>query len=94
MAYDEIEKKPARLHSLNLESRERLSLTGVDDVSGFDENLVVLTTALGDLSIRGQGLHIERIDLDIGQLELHGHIQELSYEENSKSGSIWKRLFG
>ena len=94
MPYEEIQKAPARLHSLNMESREKLSITGVDDVSGFDENLVVLTTALGDLTIRGQGLHIDRIDLDVGQLEVRGHIQELSYDEPAKAGSIWTRLFG
>lgn len=94
MPYDEIHKTPARLHSLSLEAREKLSISGVDDVSGFDENLIVLTTGQGDLTIRGQGLHIDRIDLDAGQLEVRGHIQELSYDEPVKSGSLWTRLFG
>ena len=94
MPYDQIQKAPARLHSLNMESREKLSICGVDDVSGFDENLIVLTTAQGDLTVRGQRLHIERIELDAGQLEVRGHIQELSYEEPAKSGSLWSRLFG
>lgn len=94
MPYEEIQRAPVRLHSLNMESREKLSITGVDDVSGFDENLIVLTTAQGDLTIRGQGLHIDRIDLDAGQLEVRGHIQELSYDEPARSGSLWSRLFG
>lgn len=93
MAYEEV-KIPMRMHSLSLESREKLSIAGVEDVSGFDENLIVLTTAQGDLTIRGQGLHIDRIDLDVGQLEVRGHIQELSYEEPAKSGTLWSRLFG
>ena len=82
------------MHCLSMESREKLSLSGVDDVSGFDENLIVLTTGQGDLTIRGQGLHIDRIDLDAGQLEVRGHIQELSYDEPARSGSLWSRLFG
>lgn len=94
MPYEEIQRAPARLHSLSMESREKLSIAGVDDVSGFDENLIVLTTAQGDLTIRGQGLHIDRIDLDAGQLEVRGHIQELSYDEPARSGSLWSRLFG
>lgn len=94
MPYEEIQRAPARLHCLNMESREKLSITGVDDVSGFDENLIVLTTAQGDLTVRGQGLHIDRIDLDAGQLEVRGHIQELSYDEPARSGSLWSRLFG
>ena len=94
MSYDQIPRPPARPHSLNLEAREKLSISGVDDVSGFDENLIVLTTAQGDLTVRGANLHIDRIDLDAGQLEVRGSIQELSYGENTKSGSLWTRLFG
>ena len=94
MPYEEVRQVPAKQHILSLEGRNRLSISGVDDVSGFDENLVILTTALGDLNIRGQQLHIERIDLEAGQLEVRGHIQELSYDEPSRSGSLWSRLFG
>ena len=94
MAYEEIQKAVQRAHQLSMENRERLSLTGVEDVSGFDESVVVLTTSLGELSVRGSGLHVDRIDLDAGELELRGHIQLLSYEEPSRSASLWRRLFG
>ena len=94
MAYEETARVPAKYHSLQLEGREKLSLTGVEDVSGFDESLIVLSTGQGDLSIRGQALHIERIDLESGSLEVRGHIQELSYEEPARSGGLWSRLFG
>ena len=62
MSYEEKPRPPARFHSLKLEGREKLEVCGVDDVSGFDESLVLLTTDLGELCIRGQQLHIERID--------------------------------
>ena len=75
MPYEEIKKVQQRPHSLTLEGREKMSITGVDDVSGFDENTIVLTTSQGDLNIHGQGLHIDRIDLDAGELELRGKIQ-------------------
>ncbi len=94
MAYEESTRVPAKIHSLQLEGREKLSLNGVEDVSGFDESLVVLSTAQGELSIRGEQLHIERIDLQSGTLEVRGHIQELSYEEPARSGGLWSRLFG
>ena len=94
MAKEETVKTPGRFHCLQLEGRDKLSVTGVDDVAGFDENSVVLTTAQGDLCIHGQQLHIERIDLDAGRLEVCGHIQELRYDEPAVSGSLWKRLFG
>lgn len=94
MPYEQAQQGLARTHSLSLEARERLSISGVNDVSGFDESLIVLTTVQGDLTVRGQGLHIDKIDLDQGQLEVRGHIQELSYEEPTPSGSLWSRLFG
>lgn len=84
----------ARPHALQMENREKLRLTGVSDVSGFDENLIVLTTDMGELSIRGEALHIDKIDLDAGLLELRGRICELCYEERMGGGSLWGRLFG
>ena len=94
MPYEEMQHRPERLHSLSIEGREKLSVTGVEDVSGFDESLIILSTVQGDLSVRGQGLHIERIDLDAGQLEVSGQIRELSYDEPAATGSLWSRLFG
>ena len=90
----ESENLPAKPHNLSLESREKLDITGVEDVKGFDENIIILTTALGNLNIHGQELHIEKIDLNTGSLELRGLIQELSYEEPAKSSKLWQRLFG
>ena len=94
MAYEQIQKAAARQSSLSMGNREKLSLGGVEDVSGFDENLIVLLTSQGQLTIRGENLHIDRIDLDAGQLEVRGHVQELSYDEPVRSGSLWSRLFG
>ena len=94
MAYESRESAQAKPHLLSLQNREKLSLTGVEDVSGFDESLIVLSTALGALTVRGEALHIDRIALDAGQLEVRGKIQELSYDEPAPSGSLWQRLFG
>ncbi|MBQ3482250.1 MAG: sporulation protein YabP [Oscillospiraceae bacterium] len=85
---------PARPHALQMENREKLRLTGVSDVSGFDENLIVLSTDMGELSVRGEGLHIDKIDLDAGLLELRGRICELCYEETAAAASLWKKIFG
>lgn len=89
----ELKKALVRPHGLHMEGRERLSVQGVEDVSGFDESTVLLQTGLGELCIRGEELHIERIDLDAGALELRGHIQELSYDEPARGGLL-SRLFG
>ena len=84
MSYEQSRSEVQRGHTLSMENRDKLSLTGVEDVSGFDESLVVLTTSMGELTVRGEGLHIERIDLDSGQLEVRGKVQELSYDESAQ----------
>ena len=84
----------ARPHSLALENREKLRLSGVSDVSGFDENQIVLSTDMGEVSVRGEALHIEKIDLEAGLLELRGKVCELCYEESAPGATLWKRLFG
>ena len=94
MAYDQVPHSAAKSHSLELDKRERLSLSGVEDVMGFDESMVVLQTGLGRLTVRGERLHIGMIDLDSGRLELSGKVQELSYDEPVQRGSLWARLFG
>lgn len=95
MAFEE--KKSAALarpHVLQMDNREKLRISGVSDVSGFDESSVVLETDMGELEIRGEGLHIDKIDLDAGVLEMRGRINELCYEERTAQGSLWTRLFG
>ena len=94
MSYEQSRSEVQHSHTLSMENRDKLSLTGVEDVSGFDESLVVLTTSMGELTVRGEGLHIERIDLDSGQLEVRGKVQELSYDESAPKGTLWSRLFG
>lgn len=81
-------------HSLVLDERERLSVSGVSDVSSFDESAVVAETSLGVLVIRGEGLHIERLSLDSGELVLEGEVASLEYEQPRASGGILRRLFG
>jgi sporulation protein YabP len=93
MAYDEKQNLPAKPHTVTMENRSIMSVTGVEDVESFDENEIVMNTAQGDLIVRGSGLHISKISLDVGELKVGGLITELSYEETTPSGSVWSRLF-
>lgn len=51
-------------HTLVIEDRKRLSVSGVTDVESFDEETVALATELGELIIHGYDLHINRIDVE------------------------------
>ena len=76
------DRAPARpAHNAILENRRLLSLSGVRDVSGFDDRAVTLLTELGELTVRGLELHISRFDQDTGELTLDGEIGELVYAE-------------
>lgn len=93
MPYNEIAAAREKTHSLNMDGRERLSLSGIEDVAGFDENTIVLMTTMGALSIHGEQLHIEKVDLEQGRMEVRGHFSDLSYAETG-GGGFWSRLFG
>lgn len=90
----EKELTEAAAHCLSMENRRKMSLNGVTDVSGFNENTILLQTTMGKLAIQGEQLHIGRIDLDLGLLELEGSISELAYAEDSPVVTFWQRLFG
>ena len=81
-------------HSLVLDERERLSISGVSDVTSFDESAVIAETSLGVLVVRGEGLHIERLSLDTGELVLEGEVASLEYEQPRAGGGLLRRLFG
>ena len=45
--------------------------------------------------IRGEGLHIEKLSLDGGDLRVEGEIDSLSYEDDhrERGGGLLSRLF-
>ena len=86
MPYDTL--PPAATHRVELDGRERLIVSGVDDVDRFDENEIVMTTSAGTLIVTGESLHI-------GKLSLDGRIDSLLYEDADRpSGGLLSRLFG
>jgi len=95
-SYDKSEnvKRVELPHNIILEGRERLSISGVEDVDSFDEESVVVFTSRGTLSIRGSGLRIEKLSVDLGELVVAGSVNSLQYEdEERRSESFWRRLF-
>ena len=77
-----------------LEHRRQLSISGVEEVDSFDEGFIRMRTALGDLLVRGEGLHVDLLSVETGDALITGRIDELSYEETAEHRSLWERLFG
>ena len=86
------ENKLISPHTLLLENREKLSLTGVTDVDSFDDSLITAFTDENRITITGEKLHISRLNIDEGELSVDGKITSLSYSENvpSKNGILGK----
>ena len=95
MQYEEKKTRPeAAAHHVILEGRERLSVSGVEDVESFDESAIVMNTCEGTLVVRGEGLHIEKLSLDGGDLKVEGEIDSLTYEDSGREkGGFFARLF-
>lgn len=90
-----MDEKAKAVHSLSLENRGGLKLTGVVDVGAFDEETIVVYTEYGCLTISGEALHIEELNLDSGKLAAAGKISALVYSSDSrKNGGFFKRIFG
>ena len=85
----------SRPHNVILESRKRMNLSGITDVDSFDEQLVVLYCDTGQIAIRGEQLHINRIDVETGEVSLEGsRIDGISYtDQRPNRGVLISRLF-
>ncbi|MBQ3330976.1 MAG: sporulation protein YabP [Ruminococcus sp.] len=82
-------KKP---HILTLDNRKLLTLSGVEDVPGFDEQTINVKLCDSSLVVKGSGLHISKLNLESGDVVIDGVINSLQYI-GASSGSLRSRLF-
>jgi len=81
-------------HTIVIDGRKLVGISGVTDVESFDEETVILMTELGALVIKGYGLHINKIDVTTGDLSLEGEIYAVSYsDDRPSSGGFFGKLF-
>ena len=81
-------------HKLTLSERTALTVTGVREVTGFDEETVVAHTDHGTLVVQGSGLKLKTLSPEDGQVTVSGQISALLYEDSRSSRSFWQRLWG
>ena len=84
------EKKmtPPMHHTMILEDRAALTLSGVTDVDCFDERVINLYTQLGELTIKGRNLHIDAVSVETGDMKIQGDIWALQYGDRDKRGPL------
>lgn len=85
-------------HRIQLVAREQGVITGVIDVINFDLGEIVLKTTMGTLVIKGKDMHVKRLSLEKGEIELEGNVESIVYSEKHKgkkeNESLMGRLFG
>lgn len=86
-----------RAHKIMLTNRKTCTINGVNDVLSFDIHEILLETDQGMLMIKGEDLHVNRLTLDKGEVDVDGKIDSLIYSEVSgygnKNESFLSKLF-
>ena len=78
---------------LTIRNRDRLELDGVINVEGFGEEYLILSTALGELTVEGSDLKIESLTKENGEILIIGKINGLFYKEDRSEHGFFKKLF-
>ncbi|MDP4144508.1 MAG: sporulation protein YabP [Bacillota bacterium] len=85
-----------RKSNLTLENRRKLSLSGVVEVVSFNDEQIILNTNLGTLTVKGDGLKMNKLDVQNGDVVIVGSINSCVYsgsEKKKENDSIISRLF-
>ncbi|MBQ6624559.1 MAG: sporulation protein YabP [Clostridia bacterium] len=88
------ENKIKMPHNLVLEDRKKLNVSGVCDVDSFDEETIVVYTQMGELTVRGNDLHINKLSVETGELLIEGSIYAVIYtDDGPKKEGFFSKVF-
>ncbi len=82
-------------HCITIENREKITISAVEDVESFDEEKVIVETALGTMTVKGCDFKIHKLNVEDGQLVIEGTIDEIGYSDvrEKTSGGFFSRMF-
>ncbi len=72
------------MHSFVMENRSRVVMSGVKEVEDFTDVQIILFTELGELTIKGRELHIEKTDISSGELIMTGCVNSFCYSSGKE----------
>ena len=84
------------VQNIVLENRNKLSVSGVKDVISFDDELVIIETELGLLTVKGNNLKINKLSIDTGDVSVEGEISNLGYSDPTKKSQeqgLFSKIF-
>ena len=88
--------KDLQMHNVIMENREKISISGVENVESFDEERITIETTEGVLTLEGEKLHINSLSVEDGDMSIEGYIYSLVYSDsavNSSGGGLLAKLF-
>ena len=83
----------ASAHAVALNGRRQALITGVHAEDSFNEQMIVLATSAGSLTLLGSGLNISSLNLEEGRLSVEGEVSALEYDERARAGGLLGRIF-
>lgn len=81
------------MHDLIIESRKKVTMTGINDVESFDEETIIAQSECGEISLRGRGLKISRLSVESGDMVVEGEIDSVVYSEGKSPGGFFSKVF-
>ncbi len=84
------------IQNIILENRNKLNISGVQDVLSFDDQVVIIETDLGLLTVKGENLKINKLSIDTEEVIIEGEINNLGYSDHTKKeqeGGLFSKIF-
>lgn len=83
-----------RAHKVMLTNRRTCMVSGVADVLSFDLAEILLETDQGMLMIKGKDLHVNRLTLERGEVDIEGQIDSFTYSDAGQYGEKGEPFLG
>lgn len=88
-----MQKTGAAQHTLILENRNSMRISGVKDIAAFNDSRIILSTVMGELTIRGDDLHVSSLEEPGGDLTMTGNVRSIVYSRFRSSDNLVGKLF-
>jgi len=75
--------KTAKSHKMMMDNRRKVEISGVNDVISFDLNTILLETDYGMITIKGSNLHVNRLSVEKGEVDVEGKLDGINYSDVS-----------
>ena len=94
---DDFKNSSNKFQNIVLENREKLNVTGIVDIFSFDDQIIIMETELGMLTIKGENLKINKLSIDTSDFIVEGKISSLTYSDSQigekKNKNILSKIF-